>query len=296
MRELPNAAHRRRPVPRTLLKWVAVSAICALTTTALAATPLVGIHYQDLEPGSTGEITIVLPNPGLADPTGFAATSHDACLSVGDLYNTRFDIWRLPATLLGGEACHATVTVSAQSSAGEWSGLLFITLNPVTDAAPLDPDAGLTLRYGSRTPWLEVTETQAPYAYAQHATTIAEFTFENGAAAPIAIMSLSVDPDRLASLSPTFSLHQAGGTVAYQPVSPARFPQIRAARGEGLASLQPGGTATLAVAVGAEAGRGSERLAITLGLLPIVQLAGERYYLTGAVATYYFEGQAHGTP
>jgi hypothetical protein len=37
-------------------------------------------------------------------------------------------------------------------------------------------------------------------------------------------------------------------------------------------------------------------MAITLGLLPIVQLAGEYYYLMGAVATYYFEGQAHGAP
>lgn len=296
MHELPNAARRRRLVPRSLLKVVAVSALCALTTAVLAAPPVVGIHYQDLEPGSTGEIVMVVANPGLTDPTGFAASSDDACLSVGELYNTRFDVWRLPAILLGEETCRATVTVSARTGEGEWSGLLLVTLNPVTDAIPLDSDAGLTLSYGSRTPWLEETGATTPNGFAQHDTTIAEFTFENGAAAPFTVMSLSANPAQLELLSHTFSLRRVNDAVAYQLASPAAWPQLRAARGEGLVSIQPGGAATLALAIGPDDGQGSERMAVTLGLLPIVRLAGEQYYLPGVVATYHFEGPAHGAP
>lgn len=297
MHELPLAVAGRRFALRPLLKVALLAAVLSVLAAAIAAdpAPVIGYHYQDLAPDFTDAVHLSVVNPGLDGLTDYAASAQDACLSVGELYNTRFAVWRLPISLVGTEPCATSVNISASGVNGGWHGQVLVALNPVTGVPELGPAAGVSISYGSRTAWLGVDSVTDTLTL--HNTTLAEFTFENATTAPVTVVSLSANPALLELLGPTYDRRKEREETIYQVISRGTFLPSREARTGGLAILQPAATKTFAVVAGPANGEKPWGSATTISVLPLVRYAGETYYLAGGLlVTYYSESQAHAAP
>lgn len=274
------------PRSRSARLSVSVAAAAALGALALAAafaaeprtpaTPIVGIHYQDLEPEASGEVTIAVANPGLSGDLHVSAAASTACLEIGEPFNTRYEVWRVPARLVGAGPCHAVVTVAATGPGDTWRGAVLVALRPLVGLAPLSPASGVTLSHASASPWREASEDGSGTS---HATTLHELTFENGAGAPLTLLALGEEEAFGRLFGAPLERRQSEQGVTYW--------SSRAADGRPIAVLRPGSSASFAFPTDANALLASGPSAVTIGVLPIVRLGGESHYLPGLLTSYF---------
>ncbi len=235
--------------------------------------PVVGIHFEDLAPGSDGGVTIAVANPRLVAADSVAAASDSDCLDVAEPTNTRFEVWRVPAKLTRLEPCSASVTVAATFGAETWLGTVLVALYPLAGASPLGPGSGLELTVASGTDARE-DGGDAP------GRKFDELTLVNGSDLTVRFMGLSRNPARDELLGSPFLRAEERGARLRQPLPDDRIPRA------GIA-IPPGGRLTVGIEATANGRLTGSPTAVTLGLLPIVSIGEVSYYLeTGLVTSF----------
>lgn len=262
----------------------AVALVC-LATAGLAAVgrsvagagpdlaPVVGIHFEDLAPGSNGGATLAVANPRHAAADSVSATSDSDCLDVAEPTNTRFEVWRVPAKLTRMEPCSASVTVAATYGAETWLGRVLVALYPLADISPLGAGSGLELTVVSGTDAYEDSGGEPGRKFD-------ELALVNGSELTVRFMSLSRNPARDELLGSPFLRAEERGTRLRQPLPDDRIPRA------GIA-IPPGGRLTVGIEATANGRLTGSPTAVTLGLLPIVSIGEVSYYLeTGLVTSF----------
>ena len=231
--------------------------------------PVVGIHFQDLVPGSSEDVTMAVAAPRLPAPDAVTATSDSDCLAVGEPTNIRFEVWRVPAKLTRLEPCRADVTITATYGAESWRGRVLVGVYPLMNVAPLGLDSGLEYAMASG---IEAPEDGG----SGRERRFDELTITNGSERAVRLVSLSWNPARDELLGAAFLRTDDGGTRLREPYSS----HVRM-------TVRPGGRLTLGFEATADGLLIDSPTAVTLGLLPLVAIGDETYYLDTGLATSF---------